>query len=224
MIIRYLMIATLICAGLCARNAWAQPDCSDWSSESFLESATIADVKKCLAAGADFNPEDKDGWTPLHMAALHGDAEKVAALIDAGADMEARTNSISISSRSGGAGVEGFGADLLEVLEGGLGSKKVEGSRTETSFSVGSAGGPLFEGSGLEDGYQSRTVSWSTVWTPLHVAAVAGNAETVVVLIKAGADIRAKTDDGKLPADLAEDNYEVKNHDIFRVLDAARRE
>ncbi|MBC6402967.1 MAG: ankyrin repeat domain-containing protein [Hyphomonadaceae bacterium] len=53
--------------------------------------------------------------------------------------------------------------------------------------------------------------------TPLHYAAQDGHAETVTALIEAGADIRAKTDDGMLPADLAKDN------DILRALNAARR-
>ena len=120
--IRYLMIATLLCAGLCARTAWAQPDCNDWNSVSFFEGATAADVKRCLAAGADVNARAEAGMTPL------------------------------------------------------------------------------------------------------HAAAAVGNAETVAALVKAGANIRAKTSDGRLPADLAEDNDKVKNHDIFWTLNAARYE
>ena len=44
----------------------------------------------------------------------------------------------------------------------------------------------------------------------------------VAALIKGGANIRANTSDGKLPADLAIGNNKVKDHDIYRVLDAAR--
>ena len=58
--------------------------------------------------------------------------------------------------------------------------------------------------------------------TPLHWAAHEGNAGTVAVLIDAGANIRANTKDGKLPADIAEGNPKLKNHDILRTLDAAR--
>ncbi|MBC6412138.1 MAG: ankyrin repeat domain-containing protein, partial [Hyphomonadaceae bacterium] len=56
--------------------------------------------------------------------------------------------------------------------------------------------------------------------TPLHRAAWKGTAGTVAALIEAGADIRAKGNDGNLPADLAGDN--CKDPDIFRVLNAAR--
>ncbi|MBC6439817.1 MAG: hypothetical protein GDA49_05275 [Rhodospirillales bacterium] len=41
-------------------------------------------------------------------------------------------------------------------------------------------------------------------------------------LIDAGADIRARNEFGKLPADLAEDNEAVRNHPVFWVLNDAR--
>ena len=88
--IRFLIIATLLGAGLYARSAWAQPDCNDWNSESFFESAVAADVKRCLAAGADVNARAKFGLTPLYFAAHVGNAETVAALVKAGAEVNVR--------------------------------------------------------------------------------------------------------------------------------------
>ncbi|MBC6403932.1 MAG: ankyrin repeat domain-containing protein [Hyphomonadaceae bacterium] len=153
--IRFLIIATLLGAGLYARSAWAQPDCNDWNSVSFFENATAADVRRCLAAGAEVNVRAEHGLTPLHLAADYGDAGMIAALVKAGANIELRAE--------------------LGV-------------------------------------------------TPLHAAAVVGNAETVAALVRAGANIRTKTTSGKLPADLAEDNDKVKNHDIFWTLNAVRYE
>ncbi|MBC6403091.1 MAG: ankyrin repeat domain-containing protein [Hyphomonadaceae bacterium] len=152
---RFLMIATLLCGGFCARNAWAQPDCDDWPGFDFFESATAADVKECLVAGVDINARDRGSWSALHWAVLDSHAETVALLIESGAEVNVST----------------------------------------------------------EDGL-----------TPLHVAAAFGAAETVATLIKAGANTRALDNDGRLPADLAEDNDKVKNHDMFRILDATRRE
>lgn len=41
--------------------------------------------------GADVNYADKDGWTPLHQAVLHGDIEVSRSLVELGADLHART-------------------------------------------------------------------------------------------------------------------------------------
>ncbi|MBC6413225.1 MAG: ankyrin repeat domain-containing protein, partial [Hyphomonadaceae bacterium] len=102
--IRYLMIAALLCIGSCTRL-----DCNDWNSSGFFEKATAADVRRCLAAGADIEARAQDGWTPLLVAASFGAAETVAALIEAGADMEVRTGEgwtpLHVAAGFGDAGV-----------------------------------------------------------------------------------------------------------------------
>jgi ankyrin repeat protein len=52
--------------------------------------ATTADVQAELSGVADVMARDKDGWTPLHMAAGLGNAENIQTLLDAGADVMAR--------------------------------------------------------------------------------------------------------------------------------------
>ncbi|MBC6403341.1 MAG: ankyrin repeat domain-containing protein [Hyphomonadaceae bacterium] len=187
--IRFLMITTLLGAGLYARNAWAQPDCNDWNSKGFFESAAAADVNRCLAAGADVNARRAyDKLTPLHFAALGGNAETVAALVKAGAKVNARDEN-------------GYAPLHLAAVNG----------HAETVTALAKAGAEVNARERYGD-------------TPLHDAALGGNAETVAALIKAGADIRAKNGDGELPADLAEQNDKVKNHDVFWTLNAARYE
>ncbi len=44
-----------------------------------------------LAAGADVNRRGINGWTPLHMAAIHDDEAAMRLLLDAGADRSVRT-------------------------------------------------------------------------------------------------------------------------------------
>ena len=45
-----------------------------------------------IAAGADVNATQRNGFTPLHAAAQHGDDELVELLLSAGADPTARTD------------------------------------------------------------------------------------------------------------------------------------
>ena len=71
--------------------AAAQTPCADWNTESFFESATAADVSRCVAAGADVGARDDDDRTPLHLAAANSESLPVVrALLEAGADPEAR--------------------------------------------------------------------------------------------------------------------------------------
>jgi len=48
-------------------------------------------VKELIAKGANVNAADAGGWTPLILAAYHGQATTVESLIAAGADVNART-------------------------------------------------------------------------------------------------------------------------------------
>ena len=59
---------------------------------TFMERATPEDIKKQLAAGADVNARDKEGFTPLSYAIRWSqDPKVVRALIQAGADIHAKT-------------------------------------------------------------------------------------------------------------------------------------
>ena len=46
--------------------ATAQSSCADWNTGAFFENATVTDVARCLADGADPGAWGDDGWTPLH--------------------------------------------------------------------------------------------------------------------------------------------------------------
>ena len=70
--------------------------CAGWNTQGFFESATPAGIAKCLGkAGKSVNARDaKNGGTPLHRAAAYSKSPAVvAALLKAGAKLEARSNS-----------------------------------------------------------------------------------------------------------------------------------
>ena len=75
----------------CLVLSCAQPDCANWNGADFFGTASAADVRACLLAGADPNARiNENSWTPLHWAAYEGNAAAIAALLDGGADPGAR--------------------------------------------------------------------------------------------------------------------------------------
>ena len=78
---RTCFVAVYVALGLAA-TLHAQADCADWNTEAYFEAAEVSDVTRCLQAGMD--PD------VLPLAALGGGAETVTALLEAGANLEAR--------------------------------------------------------------------------------------------------------------------------------------
>ena len=186
------LVATTVALGL-AVPLHAQVDCADWSTSAFFEAAEISDVTRCLQAGADLEARAEGGITPLHVAAVTGNAEAIAALAAAGAHLEARNVGgltplhIAITAEAIAALVDA-GADLEARAESGFTPLHVA-ANAGTAEAIEAL---LHAGAHLE----ARNVGGLT---PLHVAAVLGNAEAIEALLRAGADPKALTTAGKLP-------------------------
>lgn len=60
-------------------------ECDGWNTVEFFETAAVADVDACLAAGADINARTQWRMTPLMLAASI-DPVLAEVLLDAGAD------------------------------------------------------------------------------------------------------------------------------------------
>ena len=64
---------------------------SEWNTMAFFEKATLKMVQKMIDSGADANAKDEWGFTPLHFAAaFNDDPDIISALVDAGAQLNAR--------------------------------------------------------------------------------------------------------------------------------------
>ena len=66
----------------------AQVSCDKWNTPTFFRHAGAEDVARCLEMN-DPNAVDDQGRTPMHLAALDGTPEVMAALAEAGADPDA---------------------------------------------------------------------------------------------------------------------------------------
>lgn len=84
--------AICVAAALVSLLSCAEPtNCWNWTKYQFFVAASVDDVADCIADGADVTMTDKDGGTPLHLAALGAqDPAVIQVLLAAGADVGAR--------------------------------------------------------------------------------------------------------------------------------------
>lgn len=143
--------------------------------------------------GADVNAKEGEGNTPLHLAVL-------------------RTGREELSKEA----YEG----IIELL---LGSKA--DVRARNRFGVTPLHFAVIQGAD-QDGVElllaakpdvNAKVANNDAWTPLHGAVSAGRLDLVGILIKHGADLRAKDGHGKTPLDVAERTANP-NPEIIKIL------
>ena len=159
-----------------------------------------------VATGADIEARNREGNTPLHLAACFSDSpDVVKALIAAGADIEAR-NCQEFTPLHLAARFSGFPDVVKALIAAGADIEARNKSRWTTPLHVPSyiLGGPghaglhlAVPGADIETRNESR-------WTPLHLAAHFNNSPAVVkALVAAGADIQARDRAGNSPLHLA---------------------
>ena len=142
-----------------------------------------------INAGADVNISAKDGTTAI-LDAAESSEEITKLLIEKGADINAR--------RDDGRGI--FTSVIFGILMGTV--------DLEFAEFILSKGGDVNE---------AATSGDVQGWAPIHYAVSNGNEELVTFLVKNGADVNAKTADGKTALSLAQSNeYEG----IIKILKA----
>jgi ankyrin repeat protein len=143
-----------------------------------------------IAAGADVNMADKDGWTALHIAAYNGHVEIVPQLLAAGADVNKANRYGRKALHGAGEEVEGFDFGDLSFLDE-IDKSKVNTSTLDIdSFNFDDLD---FEGLGA-DVNKAVTSSVFSGSTALYLAAYKGHVEIVAQLLAYGADEKLLTE------------------------------
>ncbi|KAG2448135.1 hypothetical protein HYH02_006720 [Chlamydomonas schloesseri] len=164
------------------------------------ETGLAPKVVQLLHQGVNPNIYDKDGWTPLMCAARHGHVEVVAALLDAEANPNTRSQqdgctAMLLAARHGHSRVVSL------LLQGGA-EPGIAASDGWTPLGCAAAHGNVEVARQLlAERADSDFVEAATQdgWTPLVLAARKGHANVVDLLLKHGAQIDAGAEKGFYP-------------------------
>ena len=142
--------------------------------------------------------------TPLHTAAIRGDATEVRRLLDAGTDPNARRESGSSRNTSLHEAAMRGHADAVKALLDGGADPKARGSAGKTALHwAAERGHAEIVGALVAAGADLNATNNRQRAAPLHGAAKRGHAEIVGALLSSGADPRARDKDGQTPLDIA---------------------
>ena len=177
----------------------AQANCEEWNTEEFFLVATLETVTACLAAGADLETRNDNGYTLLHYAAFDANPAVIDALLAAGADVNVPAQLgltplyLAAMWNENLAVIEALlaaGADVNVPAQLGLTPlmQALEYNDNSAVFDALLAAGAELE---ARD-YGGRTV--------LHLAS---DAAVIEVLLAAGANLEARDEDGSTPLHLA---------------------
>ncbi|MBT3913645.1 MAG: hypothetical protein HOF22_10705, partial [Verrucomicrobia bacterium] len=166
----------------------------------------LTDTQAQVTAGADINPSDEIGNTPLHLALGLGETAIAEWLIGQGANLQAKANDGRGMVHAAAAGGQ---VELLKKLV-------AEGLKLDTKTALGQ--GPLHLACAAG---QTETIEWllgqgqtttapdANGNTPLHLAVIHGRAGLVKPLIDAGADLKQLNTLGQTAIHLACTNGQV---------------
>jgi ankyrin repeat protein len=158
-----------------------------------------------IAKGADVNAKDNRNTTPLNNAGIYGHPDIINLLLDHGADFDAAGE---LAGRLIDRAAELGSERLFDVVVHKFGDNLFQdGSRNKRLMSSALGGGSIE----IVQRLLARNIPLSFDpdrggWTPLHHAAGGNKRAIVEFMVNKGADINARTHDGRSPYNIAEEN------------------
>jgi ankyrin repeat protein len=146
-------------------------------------------MRRVIAAGAALDVQDRSGLTAAMIAACVGSWRVLPLLIDAGADVTVSRDRRAWTALHHAA-MRGRARSVRVLLEAGVALEARTSDGLTALALAAHANQPavveilLRAGAAVDAGYLEG-VQW---WTPLHLAAAAGNADVVRILLGGGAD------------------------------------
>ncbi|KAI3748878.1 hypothetical protein L6452_12283 [Arctium lappa] len=169
-------------------------DCKDRDGRTALYLAASKGFERCVkmlaGAGANVDAKRNDGWTALYRAAAKGDRRMVKVLIDLGADPSIAADNRNPSSAVDVARDEGH-KEIVEILE-----------RGEEVLNAARRGDLIHLEFLLE---RDASVDFRDQYglTAIHMAAIKGHKDVVMLLVEFGCDLECTEAEGQTPLHMA---------------------
>lgn len=164
----------------------------------FYEHATVEDVRQAIKDGCDVNGTDNDNRTPLMNAVEYPKLDVIKCLLDAGADVNARSKygctvlTMVNTMRAT--------ADCYKLLLDAGADVHAKRNIGTTALLEHASHGPVEALKVLIDAGADVNIKDENNWTPLHAAAsFHEDVNAVKLLIESGADLEAKDNKGRTP-------------------------
>jgi ankyrin repeat protein len=175
-------------------------------SEALMKSAEFGHVhcmQALMESKADIDFRDKDGVTPIYMAAQNGQADTLLMLLEAKADVNAADgHGITPLFKSAARGLSEIVSILLKANPD-VNAADIDG--VSPLYMAGQNGHAEALRMLLEAGADANAAESDGV-TPLYMAAQNGHAEPVRMLLEAKANVNAASDSGSTPLCMAAQN------------------
>ena len=173
--------------------------CSKWNTKDFFETATVADVTRCLKSGSNIEAKNENGSTPLHIAVEYSKSTDVLKfLIDGGANIEAKNKYGRTPLHT--AAYKNTTGILKFLIDGGANIEaKDEKGSTPLHIAAALSSSPDKINIIIETGIDIESLN-EYKWTALHAAAFQNKSPRIIkALLDGGANIEARDNGGFTP-------------------------